>query len=97
MRKHRDFVRFLWFRDLENLNCDNLNDSELAVYRICRVLFGVSSSPFLLSSTIIEYLNKLDDQNFTNKLLKSLYVDDLCSGGDTITEVVGFMTYRDKF
>ena len=67
-----------------------MNDSELAVYRICRVLFGVSSSPFLLSGTIIGHVHKLEDQNFAKKLLKSLHVDDLCPGGDTITEVIYF-------
>ena len=88
--EHRDYVRFLWFRDLNNIDFHDLNDAEMAVYRMCRVLFGVTSSPFLLSATIIEHVKKLTNYLFSHKLLKSLHVDDLCSGGDNILEVDEF-------
>ena len=51
---HRDFVRFLYFKDLEDLCSAKIKDPEnIANYRVSRVLFGSSSSPFLLSGTPI--------------------------------------------
>ena len=46
----RDFVRFLWLADPSN------PDSELQVLRFTRVLFGVTSSPFLLNATVRYHL-----------------------------------------
>ena len=45
--KDRDFVRFIWYDDTDNINSKNLDESKKAIYRLCRVLFGVTSSPFL--------------------------------------------------
>uniref|UniRef100_A0A7M5WXV2 DUF1758 domain-containing protein n=1 Tax=Clytia hemisphaerica TaxID=252671 RepID=A0A7M5WXV2_9CNID len=42
---HRDFLRFLW-RDPTS------SDREVVVYRFLRVVFGLTSSPFLLNGTI---------------------------------------------
>ena len=72
--EHQDFARFLWFADLDNINCNNLNVAKVAIYRICRVLFGVTSSPFLLSAVIIEHLQKFPGKN-------------LCSGGAVVMGV----------
>ena len=49
--EHRDFVRFLWVKDL---NKENLEVMEL---RFARVVFGVNSSPFILNATIRHHLN----------------------------------------
>ncbi|GBN30474.1 hypothetical protein AVEN_42034-1 [Araneus ventricosus] len=46
----RDVLRFLWW---ENTGC-----SEIRIYRHCRVVFGVSSSPFLLNATISYHLER---------------------------------------
>ena len=45
--------------------------------------FGVNCSPFLLNGTLRVHLQKyeLDDPEFVAKMLRSLYVDDLVSGG----------------
>ena len=45
---------------------------------MCRVLFGVTSSPFLLFATIIHYMNKYStvDKKFVDKFLSSLHDDD---------------------
>ena len=91
-KEHRDFVRFLWFKNFDELNSDNIQNSPLQIYRLCRVLFGVTSSPSILASTIIEHINKSDNKTFVNKFLKSLHVDDLNSGGETIEEVYQFYT-----
>ncbi|XP_035221501.1 uncharacterized protein LOC118194456 [Stegodyphus dumicola] len=40
--KDKDYLRFLWYR----------TDGKLKYYRHCRVVFGVTSSPFLLVSVI---------------------------------------------
>ena len=75
----RDYVRFPWYNDLDNLSTENLDTAELAVYRLCRVLFGLTCSPFLLTGTIIVlaelYLNV--DPNLVERFLRSLHFDDL--------------------
>ncbi|XP_046841993.1 uncharacterized protein LOC124436110 [Xenia sp. Carnegie-2017] len=74
--RDRDSLRFLWVDDVLR---NNLN---LVVYRFCRVVFGVNSSPFLLNSTLRHHISKYlqCDREFSEKLLKSFYVDDLASG-----------------
>ena len=74
--EHRDFVRFLWVKDL---NKENLEVMEL---RFARVVFGVNSSPFILNATIRHHLNTClpVDSALARELLKSLYVDDYVSG-----------------
>ena len=70
--EHRNFVRFLWVKDL---NKENLEVMEL---RFARVVFGVNSSPFILNATIRHHLNTClpVDSTLARELLKSLYVDD---------------------
>ena len=41
--RDKDCLRFLWVDDLQK------EEPMIVVYRFCRVVFGVSSSPFLLS------------------------------------------------
>ena len=55
----RDALRFLWF---DNINEDN---PKVIPMRFKRVIFGVSSSPFLLNA---------------EKLFNALYVDDVTTG-----------------
>ena len=74
--EHGEFVRFLWFNDVYNLTSENINDATITVYRLCRVLFGVTSLPFLSSATIIEHMKQFKDVDFVDKFLKSLHVDD---------------------
>ena len=52
------------------------------------VLFGLSSSPFLLTATLQKYLNQYNvtDPEFVKKVLQSLHVDDFISGTETIEE-----------
>ena len=45
-KEDRDFLRFLWVKDLKS------DVPEVTVLRFTRVVFGVSSSPFLLNATI---------------------------------------------
>ena len=65
----RDVLRFLWVDDI-------------VVPRFTRVVFGVSSSPFLLNATIKHHIERYKeaDPEFVEKFLRSIYVDNLSSG-----------------
>ena len=80
-KEHRDFLRFLWY---ENVNSES--DAKLIVYRFLRVVFGVTSSRFPLYGTTRHHLCKhlSYDQQFVERLLKDLYVDDVTSGTKAI-------------
>ena len=72
----KDVLRFLWLDDI------NSELPRIKVLRFARVMFGVSSSPFLLNSTIKHHMNgyKEVDQQFVEKLEQSIYVDDVTFG-----------------
>jgi hypothetical protein len=78
--EHRDFLRLLWLNDPYS--------SSLSVIhlRFARVVFGVTSSPFILNATIRHHVNQylLNDPEFVYELLRSLYVDDYASGCESI-------------
>ena len=48
-------------------------------YRVTRVVFGVTSSPFLLNATLLKHITSHErrDPELVNQMLRSLYVDDL--------------------
>ena len=77
--EHRDFLRFLWVDDPFK-SCPRVQ-----VLRFCRVVFGVTSSPFILNATIRHHMNTYieTDEQFVKKVLDSLYVDDFVSGANT--------------
>ena len=84
----RDVLRFIWVDD-------PLKDTpELRVYRFTRVVFGVSSTPFLLNATIRFHLeNYLEtDKSLVQQLLRSTYVDDIVTGGQTEDDVFALYT-----
>ena len=66
----------------------------MRVYRFTRVVFGVSSSPFLLNATIRFHLEKYLEtkESLVRHLLCSIYVDDVISGGQTEDEVFSLYT-----
>ena len=57
--KDRDILRFLW---VDNAIKD---EPEICAYRFIRVVFGVSSCPFLLNATVRYHLESLQDTNET--------------------------------
>ena len=77
----RDFLRFLWY---ENFNSES--NAKLIVFRFLRVVFEVTSSPFILNGRIRHHLSKYlsCNQQFIETLLEDLYVDDVTSGTKTI-------------
>ena len=74
-----DCLRFLWVDDARDSN------SDVVVYRFCRVVFGLNASPFLLNGTIRHHLATFAeaDPKFVKKMVDSFYVDDLVSGDST--------------
>ncbi|XP_047133085.1 uncharacterized protein LOC101238207 [Hydra vulgaris] len=91
-KNDRNYLRLIWFDDIYNINSSNLFSSALATYHICRVPFGVTSSPFLLNATLIYHTERycLNDNNISSKLLQSLHIDDLISSCVTIEEGILF-------
>ncbi|KAL5514973.1 hypothetical protein EMCRGX_G000071 [Ephydatia muelleri] len=79
----RDSLRFLWI--------DNIASSlpKIVMLRFTRVVFGITSSPFLLNATLQLHLKKyeMEDPSFVNKFMHSIYVDDVAFGGDSTNEV----------
>lgn len=83
--KDRDFLRFLWYS----------NQGIMVILRHCKVVFGVSCSPFILGAIIVMHLNRIietlhnSNMSFAKenivKLLKSFYVDN-CVTSVTSTE-----------
>lgn len=72
----RDSLRFLWTHDI------NKEVPEVVTLRFACVVFGVNSSPFLLNATIDHHMRKYQESDplFVDKLLLSIYVDDVSLG-----------------
>ena len=83
MFKFRKNIKILWY---ENVNLES--DAKLIVYRFLKGVFGVTRSPFLLTGTIRHHLSKylFCNQQFVEKLLEDLYIDDVISGTKTIKQ-----------
>ena len=87
----RDYVRFLWFKDPENIDFENFENNQLIEYKICRLLMGATCSPFVLNSVMMEHIEKnSENPEFAKKVLESLHVDDLNSGENTKEEAIEF-------
>ena len=76
----RDALRFHWLHDLDS--------TEVQTLRFTRVLFGLAPSLFLLGGVLEQHLNSWNDRlpERVAEILRSLYVDDLISGGPTVNE-----------
>ena len=72
----RDVLRFLWIKD------PSTEPNEVVKLRFTRVVFGVSSSPFLLNATINSHIRRFvsTDPDFVEKFSHSIYVNDLITG-----------------
>ena len=71
--KDHDVLRFLWTSELDS------NVLNPLILRLTRVVFGVSSSAFLLNVTINHDIESYRDIDpfFVDNLLSSIYVDDI--------------------
>jgi len=72
--KDKDVLRFLWIHDIGK------KSQEVVKMRFARVVFGVSSSPFLLNATIKHHVEQCKDcePEFVDMFTRSIYVDDAC-------------------
>ncbi|GFV43321.1 integrase catalytic domain-containing protein [Trichonephila clavipes] len=84
--EHKDAVRFLWSDDEPCVH----KRPKLQVYRLNRVKFGVSSSPFLLAATIRHHIEKYKHEfpDTVELLGRNFYDDDLISGGNEFEEAL---------
>ncbi|GFX61308.1 integrase catalytic domain-containing protein [Trichonephila clavipes] len=81
----RDFLRLMWY--------DRENRDHIKIYRHRRVVFGVTSSPFLLGATLNHHLDNAHG-NFDNvpKILrKSFYVDNCVTSFETEEQLQKFI------
>ncbi|GFS75466.1 reverse transcriptase domain-containing protein, partial [Nephila pilipes] len=72
------------------LGSNQIEFYKFQVYRFKRVVFGVNVSPFLLSATIKHHIEKYREQYpaATEMLDTCLYVDDVISGADDISQAL---------
>jgi hypothetical protein len=82
----RNVLRFLWVDDISK------EKPEIIVLRFTRVVFGVSSSPFLLNATIAHHIGQYEivDPTFVQRFLENIYVDDLSAGGASVSDTYEF-------
>ena len=80
--KDRDVLRFLWVDDIDK------DPPKIETLRFRRVMFGVSSSPFLLNGTIKYHIEQFQsvDPKFVAQFLRSIYVDDVVFGASSVQE-----------
>ncbi|XP_061708236.1 uncharacterized protein LOC133518592 [Cydia pomonella] len=84
-KEDRQYLSFLWWRNNER--------KAFTTYRHCRVVFGVTCSPFLLGATLNYHLEKYtEDFKDTAKLLKdSFYVDNCVTSLESEDEAKTFI------
>ena len=87
--RDQDVLRFLWVKDI----C--ADEPEIVMLRFIRVVFGISSSPFLLNATIHRVNQYTEPQpDLVEKLMQCTYVDDVVSGADN--EEQAYQFYRES-
>ena len=85
--EHRDFLRFLWYNDVRT-------DFLPSVIRFTRLVFGLTSSPFILNTTVkfhlSQYLGQEKLKCVIEKFLHDLYVDDSTASFDDVDDAYYF-------
>ena len=76
----RDALRFHWM--------DGKDLQQVRTLSFTRALFGLGPSPFLLGGVIKHHLDtcRADQPKYVEEIERSLYVDDLLTGGQTVQE-----------
>ena len=71
----RDAQRVLWY--------DNLADRKVTEYRFTRVIFGATSSPYILGATLQKHIKGYEEEfsATAQALMEDTYVDDIQGGG----------------
>ena len=88
-QEHRDYLRFLWFDDVDSKN------PKIIIYKLLRVVKVINCSPFLLNATIDVHLKSYESKNYqlAQKLLSNLYVDDVASGLSSVEDGIQFFKF----
>ncbi|XP_064475573.1 uncharacterized protein LOC135389456 [Ornithodoros turicata] len=81
----RDALRFLWYKETP---LPGMELPPIVTWRMTRVPFGATASPFLLAATIKHHLESLQNQYpvTTKILMNDMYVDDLVTGANSLEE-----------
>ncbi len=80
---HRYVLRFLWFDDVSKEN------PSIIQYRYCRLYFGLTCSPSILSETIRKHVSQYKAENpHVVSILYRLYADDMSCGTDTVEDAL---------
>ena len=77
----------LWFKDINEM------PRKITSLRFTRVVFGLTSSPFLLNGTIKSHVSKYLVPHFTDigkKLILNLYSDDSKNRFDSVETAIEF-------
>ncbi|XP_063632929.1 uncharacterized protein LOC134804004 [Cydia splendana] len=84
-KEDRQYLSFLWWKNDER--------KEFITYRHCRVVFGVTCSPFLLGATINYHLEKYTEEfkGTAKRLRDSFYVDNCVISLETEEEAETFI------
>lgn len=88
-QEDRDALRFLWYARSPT---EEPTSAETEAWRMTRVPFGATSSPFMLAATIKHHLSNVsEDLSETARVLDDcLYVDDLIAGTATLETATNF-------
>ncbi|UYV83547.1 hypothetical protein LAZ67_23001438 [Cordylochernes scorpioides] len=79
----RDYLRFLWYD----------KEGNVMVLRHARVVFGITTSPYLLLATLFYHLNKAPEhwQETAELLRESLYIDNCVASFSKVTDMEKFV------
>ncbi|UYV74923.1 hypothetical protein LAZ67_12001814, partial [Cordylochernes scorpioides] len=79
----RDYLGFLWYD----------KEGDVMVLRHARVVFGITTSPYLLLATLFHHLNKAPEhwQETAELLRESLYIDNCVAGFSGVTDMEKFV------
>lgn len=78
----RKFQKFLWWVSPDM--------KEIVEYQHCKVVFGMTCSPFILAAVLDHHLENCEDKKTANYLRKSLYVDNVATSVKGKEEYVEF-------
>ena len=78
----RKYLRFLWITDIKAF------EPQVVTYQFNRVVFGVTSSPFILNAVLRYHLQTYSKNapEFVKKMVNSFLVDDLVTSSDSIQD-----------
>ena len=80
----RDAQRVLWY--------DNITERNIREYRFTRVIFGATSSPYILGATLQKHIQGYKEEfpETAQSLLEDTHVDDIQGGGGTEHDAATF-------